>query len=183
MRTPHYQYFLALEQEFDDSIRFVELDAQNSNAFSTAYLKMLFAACVEIEAVLKELDKRSTTTTSANNMDQLRASILAEYPNFHKIEVKIPRYSLTLSPWASWASGTNPDWWHAYNATKHSRQTSYVQANQKNVVEALAGLFASLIYLYAAANPRVPLEIEPRLFEFDNLFPGHIVMSSALVLP
>lgn len=183
MRTPHYQFFPALEQEFEESIRFVELDSRNFDTFSTAYLKMLFAACIEIEAVHKEISKRNSARPSPRNIDEIRPSILGVYQSFHMIEVSIPRYSMKFQPWASWGSGSNPTWWHAYTATKHSRATSYHQANRKNVLEALAALFAGLLYLYAGDNPRIELEVEPRLFHYENLFPQAFVYGEDITLP
>ncbi|MBC2593782.1 hypothetical protein H5P28_05860 [Ruficoccus amylovorans] len=183
MRTPHYQYFLALEQEFEESIRFAELDNRNSSTFSTSYLKMLFAACIEVESVLKAISNRSSISVSPDNINGLRRSILGIYPAFHRITVEIPRYSMSISPWESWGNNTNPPWWHAYTATKHSRQTSYEQANQRNVVDAIAALFASLIYLYAEPSQRIHLDVEPRLFHYENLFPSHLVCSSDITFP
>ena len=58
MNAPHYQYFLALEQDFEESIRYAEIDNSNDNVFSVAYLKMLVSACIEIEATLKLLCQR-----------------------------------------------------------------------------------------------------------------------------
>ena len=183
MQLPHYQYFLALEHDFIESIRFAELHPNNSETFSTSYLKMLFSACIEIETVLKLLSQRDGDATIPRNIDQMRQRVLTVYPAFARLEVLVPRYSLNLSPWLSWDSRTNPDWWHAYTATKHNRQTSYELANQKNVLEAIAGLFACLIFLYAADVPRISLDVEPNLFYYESLFPQHIVYGSELNLP
>lgn len=82
--------------------------------------------------------------------------------------VAVPRYGLTLHPWDEWKkSGGVPKWWTAYNKTKHERHTQYHQANLKNAMNAVAGLFVVNLYLSpseARTGQLVPL---PSLFRAD----------------
>jgi hypothetical protein len=41
-----------------------------------------------------------------------------------------------------------PKWWTAYNKIKHHRDAEYDQANLKNALNAVGGLFVMVLYLY-----------------------------------
>jgi len=178
MANHHYQYFISLERDFEDSLQFIELDAINENCFSLAYLKMLFSACIETEAILKAL-----IGATGGNINKWRPDILAKHPNFHQIKVSIPRYSMDIQPWASWATNTNPAWWRAYNDTKHNRGMNFRKANQAHTIEAIAGLFASLVYLIKDTGASLSNESRPKLFNYPNLFPHTLVFSDSLLVP
>lgn len=183
MNTPHYQYFLALEEDLEESIKFAEIDSANDAVFSIVYLKILVSTCIEIEATLKQLCQRYSSGSSPNNINELKNIVTSSKPNYHLTEIKIPRYGLKLKPWDEWGAGQNPDWWRAYNDAKHDRTNNYSRANQKNVILALSALFCNLIYLYADATQKQNLSPQPRLFYFDSLFPGNLVYGSTLQLP
>jgi len=183
MNTPHYQYFLALEQDFEESIRYAEVDSSNDSVFSVAYLKILVSACIEIEATLKQLCKRYSPRSDPQNINDLRQIVISAKSNYHLTEIELPRYGKKLKPWHEWGSNQNPDWWKAYNSAKHDRINNYNRANQKNVILALSALFCNLIYLYADCSPRPDMSPEPRLFHFNTLFPDQLVFGSALQLP
>ena len=66
-----------------------------------------------------------------------------------RFEVLAPRYGMKLRPWDNWTQPQGvPNWWTAYNKIKHHRHTEYHQANLKNVLNAVAGLFVACLYLY-----------------------------------
>jgi hypothetical protein len=50
-----------------------------------------------------------------------------------------------MRPFASWSTtGNSPDWYQAYDASKHDRKDDFQQANLRNVVDAVAGLLVLL---------------------------------------
>jgi hypothetical protein len=183
MNTPHYQYFLALEQDFEESIRYVEIDEAHNDVFSVTYLQILVSACIEIEATFKQICRRYAPESSPNNINELREIVLHQKPNFHLTEIEVSRYGRKYKPWEAWGNGENPDWWRAYNNAKHDRGSNYAQANQKNVLCALSALFCNVIYLYADDSPRPTLDPEPKLFYYDSLFPAHFVFGGNVELP
>jgi len=66
-----------------------------------------------------------------------------------RFEVLVPRYGLRLKPWSNWRRRNKPpNWWTAYNKTKHHRHTEYHRACLKNVLNAVSGLFVVCLYLY-----------------------------------
>ena len=51
---------------------------------------------------------------------------------------------IELQPFSNWKSTPDfksPDWWSPYNKVKHSRIENYKNANLKNIINALAGLY------------------------------------------
>lgn len=148
MNLPHWQHFLSLEKDFVKTLEYVDLDQINELTFSIAYTKLLLAICSEVDVVAKIFCKNIYDLSKASKIDQYRKEITAAYPNFHTVETKIPRYSQTIHPWSSWSGNTNPAWWRNHNKVKHERDLNYQLANQKNVTEALTGLFCILLYVY-----------------------------------
>jgi hypothetical protein len=178
---PFWHYFISLEKDFAESLQFVELDNANGNTFSIVYAKLLFSACAEVEVVLKELCNRIAPNGKYLNINDYRTTVLGGFSSFHKIEVQLPRYRLTIRPWAAWESGKNPEWWHGYTSVKHNRGIAFQKANQKNVTEAMAGLFAALLYFYQSEIKLGNFDPEPQLFYYRSMFPGHLILRDQLV--
>jgi hypothetical protein len=183
MKNPYWHYFISLEKDFLDSIQFVELDDANKTTFSIVYAKMLFSSCAEVEVILKDLCETIRPGGNPRNIDQYRETILTGFPAFHKVEIQIPRYAMSKRPWDSWSAGKNPTWWHAYTSVKHNRAAAFCEANQGNVVEALAALFAALLYFYQTEINAGNFGPEPQLFEYRSMFPHYLVTSHKLELP
>lgn len=185
MRHPHWFYFISLEREFAETIQYVEVAPDNSETFSIAYMKLLFSAAVECEIVLKKLCERLEPECRPANINELRDIILRHIPGIAEVKIELPRYSRTEQPWSSWGSlePKNPGWWRAYNKVKHKRSEEIQEANQANVISAVAGLFAALLYLYQAEINTSNFGPEPSLFEYPSMFPDHIVTRHKLQLP
>jgi hypothetical protein len=183
MKNPYWHYFISLEKDVLDSIQYVELDDANKTTFSIVYAKMLFSLCAEIEVILKALCERITPGGNPRNIDQYRETILKAFPAFHKIEIQIPRYMMSKKPWDLWSTGKNPDWWHAYTSVKHNRAAAFCDANQGNVIEALAALFAGLLYFYQVEIDAGNFGPEPQLLDYPSMFPSPLVCSHRLELP
>lgn len=183
MKNPYWHYFISLEKDFMHSIEFVELADSNQNAFSIFYAKLLFTTCAEVEVVLKALCARVAPGGNPRNIDQYRQIILTKYPAFPKIEIQLPRYSMSRIPWASWSDGINPAWWHAYTSVKHDRGAAFGDANQKNVVNALCALFSTLLYFYQTEIDAGNFNPEPQLLEYPTTFPNRFVSEHRLILP
>jgi hypothetical protein len=183
MKNAFWHYFISLEKDFVDSIQFVELDGANKAAFSIVYAKMLFSSCAEAEVVMKALCEKITLGSDPRNIDQYREIVLRRFPSLPKIEIQIPRYAMVTRPWDSWSSAKNPSWWRAYTNVKHNRAAAFGDANQGNVVEALSGLFAMLLYFYEAEINAGDFGPQPQLFEYPSMFPENIVCHHELQLP
>lgn len=118
------------------------------------------SAAAEVDVVCKQLCKKINPTSKADSINQYRDEIVQALPMIKTFEVIAPRYGLRLKPWNNWRRRNNPpDWWTAYNKTKHHRHTEYHRACLKNVLNAVSGLFVVCLYLYsdkAALGELVP---------------------------
>ena len=144
----HWQYFIALEADFAQTTNFVELVEDNFATYSIAYVKILLSASSEIDVVFRVIAAELGIEAPLKSIKDHREMMLRRYPKFHRVNVQIPRYDLALRPWASWEKEDSPSWWQAYNNVKHHRNSNYPDANLRNALDSVAGLFAALLYLY-----------------------------------
>ena len=82
-----------------------------------------------------------------------------------------------MHPWDEWnTAGGVPHWWTAYNKTKHERHTEYHQANLRNALNAVAGLFVMDLYLYREIAMTGELFPQPRLLRVGDAHYGGTAM-------
>lgn len=103
-------------------------------------------------------------------MDEYRHIIMGAIANLMETEVEIPRYGLVLKPWDSWAENQNPIWWRAYNGVKHRRHERYAEANLKNALNSVCGLFLFLFFLYRAQATAGELGPNPSMLRLGRPF-------------
>jgi len=174
----HWQYFLAVEADLHRLSRFIEFSADNFRTYSIELVRILLASSAEVDIVAQQLCENLGPGRHMGNMDDYRLVIVEAMPILGDAEVEIPRYGLTLRPWDNWRENRNPDWWRAYNAVKHQRHERYSEANLKNILNSVCGLFLLLLFLYreqAAAGELVPNPVMLRLgmpFKTDRVFWG-----------
>jgi hypothetical protein len=145
----HWNYLLAIESDLERLSRFVEFDERNFDCFSIEISRILLAAAAEVDVVCKQICRRLNPSSSAGSINRYRDEILVAYPFVPNFEVLVPRYGLKLKPWINWSDHSGvPAWWTAYNKIKHHRDTEYLRANLKNALNAVAGLFVVVLYLY-----------------------------------
>jgi len=165
----HWNYFLALEKDLEAVSRYIEFCPDNFNTYSIELAHLLFSAASEVDTLAKCVCATLDPKAKPGNINQYRGIIKAAedreaYPfvikgkpippvkEDHKhrlsaLKVYIPRYSLELVPWESWAKDRNPDWWDSYNKVKHERNHYFNKATLNNALHALAALLA-LNYIY-----------------------------------
>lgn len=134
----------------------------------------------EVDVVAKMLCEREAPTQSAANIRNYKAILMNRFDGLHTIEVDIPRYKRSEGPWAAWGEAwpASPPWWTAYNSVKHRRDTNFQDANQGNVINALCGLMALLLYWM---RDEVHLQPYPELLDYG--FPATIVTDGIKALP
>ncbi|MGA3086567.1 MAG: hypothetical protein ABSE95_17550 [Thermodesulfobacteriota bacterium] len=177
MRLIHWSYFLALEEDIQRLSRFVEFNKNNFATFSIEMAHLLLATSSEIDVVLKMLCKPFAPT--AQNEEDYRSSIPKQIPNFTKVKVEIQRYEITLQPWQAWDSNQTPTWWTAYNKVKHERDLHYEKANLENVLQSMAGLFLSNLYLYKDLANAGELSPWAELFQLEDKFERGVTMGKS----
>jgi hypothetical protein len=148
---PHWQHFLSLESEFNRTIEYVDLRAENHRTFSSAFVRLLLSVSSDVDVLLKELCAQALPSASPRNINDYKNIVTGAFPKFTSMRVAVPRYGLSVQPWVEWSLGQNPSWWRAYNNVKHERNVHYAQANQEMVLNALAGLFCVILYFHQQA--------------------------------
>jgi len=146
---PHWNYLLAIERDLDELSRYVEFDKKNFDCFSIEIARILLASGAEVDVVCKQICRAIDAQSAADNIYKYRSLIKRGFPPIPQFVVLLPRFGLRLKPWDEWnkANGV-PFWWTAYNKIKHKRDSEYKRANLKNALNAVAGLFVMVLYLY-----------------------------------
>lgn len=147
---PHWNYLISLEYEIETLSRYVEFVEDNFKCYSIEITRLLMSAAAEVDVVCKQICKNANTNSKASSIGGYKPEILASYPNIVNFKVIIPRYGLELVPWDNWKKegDSPPFWWTANNKVKHFRHTHYKKGNLKNALNAVAGLFIMILYLY-----------------------------------
>jgi hypothetical protein len=101
----------------------------------------------------------------AGNIKKYRDEIGVAYPQIPDFQVVLHKFGLTLTPWENWNSPDGvPDWWTAYNKIKHHRHSEYHRGNLQNALNAVAGLYVMVLYLYKEKAEEAELVPSPQLF-------------------
>lgn len=177
----YWQHFLALEADFAATSRYVEFSPQNFSAFSIEYAKLLLAVGSEIDVLCKIICKEVDSAAKRGNINDYRACLTA-HTQIASEEALIRRYSLAFKPWADWASGKIPSWWQSYNNVKHQRDAHFSEANLENCANAIAALFAIVLYCHKAERSADSLEPYPVLLGREKE-PGHLSLEPGYSVP
>ena len=146
---PHWNYFLAVERDFEVLARYVDFDDRNFKCFSVELARLLLAAGAEVDVVCRQLCRAKNPTSKADKITDYRDEIMAAFPNFSGFHVRMPRYELELKPWDNWrVPGQAPIWWTSHNKVKHARHAEFHRASLENTLNAVAGLYVAVLHLY-----------------------------------
>lgn len=169
----YWSYYLVLEKDFLETERYIAFDLGdnssynevattnmgNSLTFSNEYIKQYQAICSEVDVVMKVMCKEFDKPSADNMKDDYTPIILNHWNTITSQRVKMR--NIELQPFINWSregdgnSYHAPDWWPLYNKVKHQRHISYKEANLKNVINALAGLFILENYLIKYIGDRL----------------------------
>ena len=162
----HWRYFHALEDDLQDCAQYVHFDKSNFNTYSTEFARILLASASEFDTIAKPLCKEINPDREVGSIGDYREVILDKYPRMPETEIQVPRYQLSLEPWANWYDGKNPEWWRSYNAVKHERNEHFEKATLGASLRALSGLLVGLMYWFR--EDRVRVEKGPDLYEPES---------------
>lgn len=173
---PHWNYLLAIERDLDELSRYVEFDKKNFDCFSIEIARILLASGAEVDVVCKRICRAVNAKSRAANINQYRSKIKPAFPAIPNFGVLLPRFGLRLTPWDEWNKENGvPLWWTAYNRIKHQRDTEFERANLKNALNAVAGLFVMVLYLYKDSAEAGGLVPSPQLLRVpDRVFGGGV---------
>ena len=189
----YWLYYLALENDFIKTIRFVSIDSENYNAFSNEYVRQLLSIGSEIDVVLKGY---CSIIDSLQEPDNIRkyAAVLLNNNNSKNIINKTPKIkrmaNMIYQPWKDWyitaCEYVSPNWWTCYNNVKHNRITSFKEGNLENVINALSGLYLlEMFYCKEICDNSneeltVPLP-KSELFEMENWEEQNIIVGEGMI--
>ncbi len=164
----YWSYYIELENEFINTIKYVELCKDNYKAYSFEYLKLLQAICSEIDIVGKLVACSFNSGFKVDRTTNIRKwgyEVQQDFPDLQSKSVYIngPRYEFV--PFKNWKYVTKTTkrnakiicldsnckglfWWNDYTFVKHARTLrddsgvlNYSKANLKNVVYSLSALY------------------------------------------
>ena len=144
----HWNYFLAIERDFETVARYIEPCEANNNAFSLELARLIMASSQEVDVVMKLLCELLVPGSNANGINAYFLIIREKLPDFMNEEIRIPRFSMSSRPWIDWNESQPPSWWQANNKIKHRRSSHFDQATLKNAFNSLGGLLVTVAYYY-----------------------------------
>jgi hypothetical protein len=154
--SQYWNYYLSIENEYLEVEKIIPVDEINGKTFSMSYSKLLLAICNEMDVIFKEFiefNQWELFSKNNENFGKYRKIITTQLPNF---STEIILYSSTkeMKPFDNWKTDIKLDWWEIFTNIKHHRTSInngveyYKLANQKNILNALSGLYQIEMYFY-----------------------------------
>jgi hypothetical protein len=170
----HWRYFLSLEREFADCLRYVEFTGEQRHVYSFEFARLLLLSCAELDVVCKVICSHIEPTNESDSIGQYFSCLNRKY-NMPVEEVRANRFSLVLLPFQSWTSDTPPAWWTAHNKVKHRRHDYFHLASAINTLEAIAGLFVANLVLLSETSLAKSVSERPVLLDREHS-PGYLMI-------
>lgn len=157
-----WKQYIELEKLFLETEKYVAISDKNKNTYSIQYNILLQAICAEVDVVIKRLCYEYDNQAKVKDMKDYIYNVTLFDPFLKDCKVNLELYGMLIRPWKNIGfqevGGVEklkcPYWWDGYIKLKHRRLTfsksnnnfnilerNIQQANQKNVLGALAGLF------------------------------------------
>lgn len=145
----HWNYFLAIERDFEIISRYIEFSESNNNTFSIELARIIMVSAQEVDVIMKKLCKLVQPNSNPEKINHYKEIITENIPEFTNEIVQIQRYGMSSTPWSSWNNAEeHPLWWTANNKIKHQRSEHFEKANLKNAFNSLGGLLIATMYYY-----------------------------------
>jgi len=166
---PHWHYYLNLEKDLTECLRYVEPVEQQFDVYSDEFARIILLAASGFENSLKELIE-VIGKNSKGNLQTLREPLISEFPSLVEMEFYVPRCDIVLKPLGDWESGKekNPDWWkNGYVKIKHDKTRNPESASLRRAFDSVAALQLMLLYLYKKKynDPVLPITLAPNLIQ------------------
>ena len=144
----HWNYFLALEKDFELLSRYIEFSEENNNTFSIELARIIMSSSQEVDVIMKNICAL-LGQDNADNINHYKTTIKEKLSDLINEEVFISRFGMRSTPWLNWnEENENPIWWRANNKIKHERTNHFQKANLKNAFNALGALLIVNLYFY-----------------------------------
>jgi len=138
--------FFLLQKDLKELFDYIEPSDTNLKCYSYRVHELLMRACIEVEAncraILLENDYKKDTDLNMDDYKKIeKTHLLSEY------EVKVPYWhgeKQFRRPFFAWSTIKALPWYRAYNATKHDRYESFMEATFDNLIDACCGVLVLL---------------------------------------
>ncbi len=144
----HWNYFLALQEDFARIARYIEPCEENNDVFSIELARILMTATQEVDVLMKLLCELLSPGCGVANVKNYYDVTENSIPEIKQSVVGIGRFGMESRPFISWEPESPPLWWTANNKIKHRRDIHFNQATFKNSFNALDGLFVTVAFYY-----------------------------------
>lgn len=146
----HWNYFLAIESDFEKISRYIEFTESNMDTFSIELARIIMASVQEIDGIMKKLCSLVSPRGNSNNINDYKDIIMSTIPEFSNEEAHIPRFGMNSKPWENWNGSDmeNPVWWKANNKIKHDRTQYFEKANLRNAFNSVGALLITTLHYY-----------------------------------
>lgn len=141
----YWDYFVNIENDLINTIKYVEPVKENFNTYSVEFAKIINIACSEIDVLMKEIcnkiegKERFGKKSNNGNINEYKKIIIARFPNIVNSELIIPKGKFLITPFGSWEE-SKLSWWSDYQQIKHHRNSDYSLANLKNAIFSVGAL-------------------------------------------
>ena len=159
LKTPqsniHWNYFLALEEDFGVTTRYIEPCKENERTFSIELSRLIMASAQETDVLFKCLCENISPGCDASSVGEYYKIFKNHLPQLFEVEVHLERYPISAVPFLSWSDNASPEWWTANNKIKHHRSTEFRKANMENAIKALSALLVLNIYYFKSEMQKI----------------------------
>jgi hypothetical protein len=159
MKTTHWNYFYAIENDLFECSRFVEFNEKNFGTYSIEFAQILLRAGSEVDTLAK--------IATGSDKDAGKWEILRKkFPKLGMWTCDVVQFQIQRQPWFAWTlpNPQAPCWFNAFTAIKHHRDTHFSQANLRNTLDAVGGLLMLLCAVHLDGTIDEAKPAEPRLF-------------------
>lgn len=140
----HYiRAFLLLQKDFLTLLDFIEPSDGNLSTYSFRTYELLLRVCTEVEANFKAILEENGYKNNKNNWDMSDYKKVNESHKLSQYKVKIPIWdgdNSIRTPFIVLNNNKSPNWWKAYNNSKHNRHTKFKEASFSNLLDAISAL-------------------------------------------
>jgi hypothetical protein len=154
MRHPAYaqspqrfvQGYLMIQKDLAQILENVEADDLNGRVFGYRIHELLMRTCVEVEANFKAILKANQFTCARHwTMREYSRVECSHQLSDYQILLPIWRGRMAeFRPFGAWKDEMPLPWYEAYNASKHDRHQSLIDANLQILIQAIGGLVVLL---------------------------------------
>lgn len=134
----YWRYFLLLEAELDNILRYIDPDPRNRHTFSLELARQLLSVCAQFEVIARLL--AGPSAARARSLPAVYKALAPTAPGLNGWGVTFLPRNERIFPFTDWGPTSGPRWWSAYNSIKHRPLAHPEAATLANLIPALGGL-------------------------------------------